>query len=242
MVMPARSLKSAVFAVLTATVVSACASGPMVKDPRDPWEGFNRAMFSFNEGLDSAVLRPLAKGYETVAPAPIRTGVSNVFANVEDLSIGVNNLLQGKPVDALSDLGRLVINSTVGIFGLIDVASHIGLEKHNEDFGQTLGRWGVAPGPYVVLPVFGPRNVRDSLGKFADMQADPVSRVYPVDERNVLLGTRLISNRAAFLPAEAALEEASMGDKYLYMRDTYLQRRNNLVYDGRPPRTDDDDL
>lgn len=219
--------------MLAVITLSAGCAGP---NPRDPWEGFNKGMFAFNEGLDKVVLKPVAQGYEAAVPAPMRTGVGNAFSNVEDLAIGANNLLQGKPENALSDLGRLLINSTLGILGLFDVASEMGLEKHNEDFGQTLGRWGVGTGPYLVLPVLGPRNVRDTVGKAVDIQADPVADVYPVNLRNSLLGTRLIGDRAGLLPADKAIEDAALGDKYGYMRDTYLQRRENLVYDGKPPR------
>ncbi len=224
-----------VLAASAALMLAACA-GP---NPRDPIEGFNRGVFAFNEGVDKAVLKPVAQGYEAVAPVPVRKGVGNFFANVEDVLIAVNNLLQGKVPDAASDVSRLAINSTLGILGLFDVASEMGLEKHNEDFGQTLGRWGVGPGAYVVLPLFGPRDVRDTVGLVANRSLDPVARIYPVNVRNSLSGTRFISDRAELLPADQAIEEASLGDKYGYIRDTYLQRREYLVYDGKPPRRDD---
>lgn len=231
-----KSLRTVAVLAVAAGLLAGCAG----TNPRDPWEGFNRGMFSFNEGLDSAIFRPVAKGYEAAVPLPMRTGLSNGFANVEDISIGVNNLLQGKPDQAVTDLGRLVINSTLGILGLFDVASEMGIEKHNEDFGQTLGRWGVGTGPYLVLPILGPRDVRDAFGKAVDVKADPVARIYPVDTRNSLILTRMISDRTALLPAEKAIEEASLGDKYAYIRDAYLQRREYLVHDGKPPRPKDD--
>lgn len=230
-----QSLGRGALAASAALMLAACA-GP---NPRDPIEGFNRGVFAFNEGVDKVVLKPVAQGYEAVAPVPVRKGVGNFFANVDDVLIAVNNLLQGKVPDAASDISRLAINSTLGILGLFDVASEMGLEKHNEDFGQTLGRWGIGTGAYVVLPLFGPRDVRDTVGLVANRGLDPVARIYPVNVRNSLSGTRFISDRAELLPADRAIEEASLGDKYGYIRDTYLQRREYLVYDGKPPRKND---
>lgn len=205
---------------------------------RDPIEGFNRAMFAFNEGLDSAVIRPVAKGYEFVAPSFVRTGVSNFFGNIADVAIAVNNLLQGKATEAASDAGRFLINSTVGVLGLFDVATQFGLEKHEEDFGQTFGRWGMDTGAYVVLPLFGPRDVRDGVGLVLDMAVDPVGHVDDVGARNSLAALRLVNDRALLLPADKIIDEAAL-DKYSYLRDAYLQRRRNLVYDGRPPKDPD---
>lgn len=209
-------------------------------NPKDPVEGFNRAMFAFNEGLDKAVLKPVAQGYDAVLPTPAQTGVSNFFGNIRDVFIGVNNLFQGKVPEAASDLGRVVVNSTVGILGLIDWATDMGLEKHDEDFGQTFGRWGAGPGAYVVVPVFGPRNVRDTVGLVADVAVDPVANMNNVAARNTLMVTRLVSDRAELLPADKVIEEAAL-DKYSYIRDAYLQRRRSLVYDGAPPRIKDDE-
>lgn len=216
-------------------VLAGCSTG----NPKDPLEGYNRAMFSFNEGVDKYALKPIAQGYEAAVPLPGRTGVSNFFGNIGDLWIGVNNLLQGKPVQAASDLGRVLINSTAGIGGLFDIATEVGLEKHEEDFGQTLGRWGVGDGAYIVWPIVGPRTARDSLGFGVDMFADPVAYLGKVSTRNSLYGTRFVDTRASFLPADRALNEASL-DKYAYVRDAYLQRRRSLIYDGRPPRLDED--
>lgn len=210
------------------------------ENPKDPIEGFNRAIFSFNEGLDNVVLRPVAKGYDAVLPVPIKTGVSNFFGNIADVFIGVNNILQGKVSDGFSDFGRVAVNSTVGLLGVIDWASDWGMDKHEEDFGQTFGRWGAGPGAYVVLPLFGPRDVRDVFGLAVDMYADPVSNVDNVPARNTAVTVRLISDRAALLPADKVIEEAAL-DKYSYLRDAYLQRRQNLVFDGRRPRSQSDD-
>ena len=229
----ARGLMIAVFA----GVLGGCAT---TQNPRDPAEGFNRAMFSFNEGLDKAILKPVAQGYEAALPVPAKTGVSNFFGNIADVFIAVNDLLQGKVGDAVSDAGRVTVNSTIGLLGLIDWASDMGLEKHDEDFGQTFGRWGSGPGAYMVLPVFGPRDVRDTAGLAVDLWTDPLGRIHNVSARNVLITTRLISDRAALLPADKVIEEAAL-DKYSYIRDAYLQRRRNQVYDGKAPHTDDDD-
>lgn len=228
-------LRSAFIAAACALVLGGCAGA----NSKDPLEGYNRAIFSFNEGVDKFALKPIAQGYEAAFPLPGRTGISNFFGNVGDLWIGVNNLLQGKPVAAVSDLGRVLINSTAGIGGLFDIATEVGLEKHDEDFGQTLGRWGVGNGTYIVWPIIGPRTARDTLGFGVDLFADPVGYLGNVRVRNSLYGTRFVDTRASFLPADKALNEASL-DKYAYVRDAYLQRRRSQIYDGRPPRLDDD--
>lgn len=225
-------VRSMVLAVAATVLMSGCAT---TANGKDPIEGFNRAMFAFNEGLDAAVIRPVAKGYEFVAPSFVRTGVSNFFSNIADALIAVNNLLQGKGVEAASDAGRFLVNSTVGILGLFDVATEWGLEKHEEDFGQTFGRWGMDTGAYVVLPLFGPRNVRDGAGLVLDVAADPLGHVSDVSARNSLAALRLINDRAALLPADKIIDEAAL-DKYSYLRDAYLQRRRSLVFDGRPPK------
>lgn len=219
-----------------ASLLGGCATSG---NPKDPIEGFNRAMFSFNEGLDSVIIKPVAQGYEAVLPTPVRTGVTNFFGNIADVFIAVNNLLQGKVPEAFSDAGRVVVNSTVGILGVIDWATDMGLEKHDEDFGQTFGRWGVGNGPFVVIPFFGPRTARDTVGLVLDVNADPVAQVDHVPTRNTLLALRIASDRAALLPADKVIEEAAL-DKYSYIRDGYLQRRRNLVHDGNAPRETED--
>ena len=229
--LPAR-IKSLILAVTAAGLLAGCATSG---NPKDPIEGFNRAMFAFNEGLDTAIVKPVATGYEAVLPSPVRTGVTNFFGNIADLLIGVNNLLQGKGADALSDLWRVAINSTIGILGTFDIASEFGLEKHNEDFGQTFGRWGVGSGAYVVLPVFGPRTARDTVGLVLDIAADPLTHLGASDGRDVLLVLRGVNDRANLLPADKVIEEAAL-DKYSYIRDGYLQRRRNLIHDGNAPR------
>jgi phospholipid-binding lipoprotein MlaA len=220
---------------------AAVLSGPaLADDPRDPIEGFNRAVFAFNEGLDRILIRPVAQGYDAVLPSPVRTGVSNFYNNIDDIFISVNSLLQGKPADAVGDAARFIFNSTFGIAGIFDVASEMGIEKHNEDFGQTFGRWGVGTGPYLVVPVYGPRDVRDAAGLVLDVSADPVSGADHVPTRNTLTAVRLVNQRANLLPADKIIEEAAL-DKYAYLRDAYLQRRRSLVFDGRPPREPEDE-
>jgi phospholipid-binding lipoprotein MlaA len=226
------SVKKTVAVAFLAVALSGCATSG---NQKDPVEGFNRAMFAFNEGLDTVIIKPVAQGYDAVMPSPVRTGVTNFFGNIADFFIGVNNLLQGKPAEAASDIGRVLVNSTVGILGLIDVASDMGMEKHEEDFGQTFGRWGVGDGAYVVLPVFGPRTVRDTVGLVLDVKADPIGNIDDVSTRNSLLALRIVDTRADLLPADKVIEEAAL-DKYAYIRDGYLQRRLNLIHDGNAPR------
>lgn len=221
--------------------LSACATtnGTRGDSSHDPWEGFNRAIFSFNEGLDRVLIMPVAKGYEAIVPTPVNTIVTNFFNNIGDLMISANNLLQGKVRDSASDLGRVVLNSTLGIGGLIDVATGMTLEKHNEDFGQTFGRWGFGEGPFVVLPFFGASTVRDTFGLAADMPLDPVSWVSPDVVRFSAAGVRLVDARSDLFSAEK-IAEAGAIDKYSYLRDAYLQRRQYLIYDGLPPREEED--
>jgi phospholipid-binding lipoprotein MlaA len=209
-------------------------------NPADPLEPFNRAMFSFNDSVDRAVLKPVAQGYRSVVPDLVRTGVSNFFSNLEDAWICVNNLLQGKFEDGGEDLGRFVFNSTFGLAGIFDFATDAGFQKHNEDFGQTLGKWGVGSGPYLVLPFLGPSTARDGLALLVDTRVDLVFQIDGVPTHNVLYGTRAISNRANLLDASSILEAAAL-DKYSFVRDAWTQRRRNLVHDGNPPRLKEDD-
>ncbi len=227
-----RRVGAVALAAAAAGLLGGCAT---TGNPKDPIEGFNRAMFGFNEVLDKAVIRPVALGYDTVLPRPVQTGVVNFFANIADVFIGVNNLIQGKPAEAVSDGGRFLLNTTIGVLGIFDVASYMGLEKHEEDFGQSFGRWGVGNGAYVVVPFFGPRTARDAIGLVFDVYADPVANVGYVPTRNTLVAVRVTSDRAELLKADKIVEEAAL-DKYSYVRDAYLQRRRNLVHDGNPPR------
>ncbi len=211
--------------------LSGCASTSGYSDPRDPIEGFNRVMFEFNEVLDKVLLKPLAKGYRAVMPSPVDKGITNFFSNLDDVGSAINNLLQFKLKRSASDVGRIVVNSTVGILGFIDVASNMNLEKYGEDFGQTLGVWGVGHGPYIVLPIFGPSGGRDAIGTVADWFTDPVAYVEPVDVRNTLFVLRAVDKRADLLGASRVVDEAAL-DKYEFMRDAYIQKRENDVNDG----------
>ncbi len=203
-------------------------------NPVDPWERYNRHMFEFNDTLDRNVVKPVAEGYEAYVPQPVRSCVSNIFANIRDLPISVNNLLQGKPVAAVSDLGRFVTNSIAGVFGCFDVASTAGLRKHNEDFGQTFGRWGIEPGPYFVLPLLGPSNVRDAIGRVPDAALNPQRQIGGTNEQTGIFALDLLDTRAGLLPAERKFSGVAL-DRYQFIRDAYLQRRRSLVYDGDPP-------
>lgn len=207
------------------------------KPPVDPFEPLNRAIWRFNDTLDGWVLRPVAVTYDRYTPDVVRMIVRNVLSNLLDPYIGLNNFLQGKPAAGFSDLGRFALNSTFGFFGFGDPASEVGLEKHREDFGQTLGRWGVPSGPYLVLPLFGPSDVRDGIGFGVDAWAALISRFDSVSFRNTLAATEFIESRARLLPAERVLDDAL--DRYLLVRDSYLQRRRNLIWDGEPPDEDD---
>ncbi len=204
-------------------------------DPRDPFEGLNRAIYAFNDGVDEVIAKPIATAYVTVVPVPLRDRVRNFFGNIADLFIGVNNLLQGKLGEAGSDWMRFVFNTSIGLFGIHDVATEMGFEKHNEDFGQTFGRWGAGNGPYLVLPFLGPSTLRDTVGTVLDIRLDPVSSHNETRERNSLVVLRLVGQRADLLEAGRLLEEAAL-DKYLFTRDAYLHRRRSLIYDGSPPR------
>ena len=197
-------------------------------EAQDPWEGFNRSMYTFNESLDRYAIKPLAQGYRFVMPDLAEQGVSNFFDNIGDIGNLVNNLLQFKLEAAGQDLARISFNTTFGLLGFVDVASHIGLPEHDEDFGQTLGYWGVESGPYLVLPFFGPSNVRDGVSLFVDASIDPVGDVDHVRTRNSLYGLRLLDTRSRLLQAEQIIT----GDKYSFIRDAYMQRREFLINDG----------
>ncbi|HEX2199739.1 MAG TPA: VacJ family lipoprotein [Burkholderiales bacterium] len=204
-------------------------------DPRDPWEGFNRGVYRFNEVVDEALARPVATAYRDVVHVELRDRVRNFFSNIGDVFIGVNNVLQGKFRESFDDFARVTFNSTLGLLGIHDIASEMGIEKHNEDFGQTFGWWGVGDGPYLVLPIFGSSTVRDGLGLALDLYTDPLGEVRPIDVRNSMVALRLTGTRADLLEASRILEQAAL-DKYVFQRDAYLQRRRSLVYDGRAPR------
>lgn len=218
------------------TFLSACATG---HDPRDPLEPMNRSIYQFNEHFDRVLLKPAAIAYNTVTPPPVRGGVTNFFGNFRDVTTAVNDALQFKLKDAASDVGRVLINSTIGIFGIFDVATRLGLKKHNEDFGQTLAVWGTPDGPYLVLPILGPSTARDTVGLVGDYLTDP--EFFLFDEaptRDIVLGTRIISVRGDLMESEQLFNAAAI-DRYSFLRDAYLQRRHSLINDGRRVKSDE---
>jgi len=216
-------------------VLSGCASTNGPPDEGDPFESYNRAMYKFNDALDKAVLTPAAQAYKDNIPHPVQSGVSNFFSNLDDAWVFVNDLFQFKFKQAASDLSRFVWNSTVGLFGFIDVATSLDLPKHDEDFGQTLGSWGVGEGPYLVLPILGPSNIRDAGGLVADYGFDPLVNIKDNNTYWGLWILRGIDWRASLLGASKVVEQAAL-DPYVFVRDAYLQRRRSLVYDGNPPQ------
>ena len=220
--------------VATAICWMALASAAQAQSERDPMEGWNRAVFGFNDGLDRAVLKPLATGYKAVVPELVRNGVSNVFNNVGDGWSAINQLLQGKPVAAAQMTMRVATNTLFGIAGLFDVASDLGIERQPEDFGQTLGRWGVAAGPYIVLPLLGPSSLRETAALPVDMQWRPAALSNDSGTRVGISALQLIDVRTGLLGASRILDEIAL-DKYVFVRDAYLSRRRSQVYDGDPP-------
>jgi phospholipid-binding lipoprotein MlaA len=229
-----RKLKKVLLLGLIVGMVG-CASIPagVERSPHDPWEPFNRSVFEFNEGLDTYLLKPVVAGYRFVLPEFVRDGIYNFFSNYSDLYTALYNLLQGKPGDAFNDLMRVAVNTTMGLGGLIDLATPGGLEKHKEDWGQTLGVWGVPSGPYVVLPFFGPSNLRDTFGTVADLESDYLFRLLPdVALRNSLTGLRVVNARNTYYEAGDLLDGAAI-DKYSFVRDAYIQRRAYQINEGR---------
>jgi phospholipid-binding lipoprotein MlaA len=229
-------------ALLLATSLSSCATVPGERDPRDPWEPMNRTVFKFNETADKAVVKPVAQAYRFVTPRFVRVGVTNFFGNIGDVSVFINDIFQGKGQKAVAGFGRVVINSTFGLGGLIDVAGAAGNPKQNEDFGQTLGFYGVGPGPFWTLPVLGPSTVRDAGGRVVDTFLTPTT--YLISNGNVSLGLSTLEGvnlRSNLLDTEKVLDEAGAVDRYSFLRDAYLQRREALIYDGNPPKKNGDD-
>lgn len=221
---PGRCLKT-----LSLLLALVCINASAEQANPDPYEGFNRAMFSFNEKADKYVLKPVSKGYKFITPDPVERGIGRVFSNLGEIVTVGNDLLQGKFGQAANDTGRFLVNSTLGVAGIFDVATHVGLPKNEkEDFGQTLGVWGLGSGPYLVLPFLGPSTLRDAPARLVDGYANPINFVDHVPTRNTIYGTEVVSGRAALLDAE----ELISGDKYVFLRDVYLQRRSYLVSDG----------
>lgn len=224
-------------ALVASLLLAGCASAPTA-NTKDPWEPMNRSIAGFNDKLDDKVLKPVATGYRNVVPDLIQTGVRNVFNNFADMWSTVNNLLQLKPANTAESLGRVIVNTVFGIYGIFDVATYIHLERHPEDFGQTLGYWGVPNGPYLVLPLFGPSTLRDGASLPVDFAVSPTQLISDIPTRNEVFALRLVSKRAELLKSGNLLEEASI-DKYSFTRDAYLQYRRSQIYDGNPPDEED---
>ena len=212
----------------------ACVGHVHAQSANDPAEGWNRAVFGFNDGLDNAVLKPVARGYQAVVPSLVRTGIGNVFANFSDGWSAINQLLQGKPIASAQMTMRVATNTLFGLGGIFDVASDLGLERQQEDFGQTLGRWGLPAGPYIVWPLLGSSSLRDSAGLPLDLYWSPSALTKDDPTRLGLTSLRLIDTRAGLLNASRLVDEIAL-EKYVFIRDGYLARRRNLVYDGDPP-------
>lgn len=231
------------FVALLSLALVGCATVPDAKkDPRDPIEGFNRASYKFNDALDRAALKPAAKAYKAVTPDFVESGVTNFFSNLAQPTVIINDLLQGKFKASLNDTGRFLVNTTVGIGGLFDPASAAGLDRNDEDFGQTLGKWGVPSGAYLMVPFFGPSTVRDSLGTGVDVFSNPLRYVDNTTVRYGAAGLDLIDSRARRLPLDDTINQAY--DKYTFIKNAFLQQREYAVKDGNvpPPKFDDEPL
>ena len=220
-------------AALVATTLNACVTLPpnSRRTPQDPWESWNRGVYKFNDIADRAVAKPVARAYVKVVPHPIRIGVTNFFANLDTPTVMVNDALQGKFLAAANDLGRFILNSTVGLGGILDPASAAGLARNNEDFGQTLGKWGVHPGPFVELPILGPSDLRDAPARFVDSYSNPRHYIKNSWVKYGLYLPDLTDRRASLLPLDETLKHTY--DPYTFVRDAYLQRRAYLVSDGK---------
>lgn len=233
--MGARQRVQGLAGAVALVLLAGCASAPGA-DPRDPWERYNRSMYSFNEAVDTAVLKPVATAYRDVLPQPVRTGVSNFFGNLGDAWSFVNNTLQLRGEAAMASLFRVGINTTMGLGGVLDVATEMRIDRYKQDFGLTLGRWGVPTGPYFVLPILGPSTVRDTLALPVDLRGNLLREVTPVSARNSLYALRIVDTRANLLRAESVLDDAAL-DKYSFTRDVYMQLRGarNGSGDGSLP-------
>lgn len=220
-------------AALCFSMIFGCATNPNAH-PHDPWEPFNRGVSAFNDELDTAIAKPIATAYKTVVPSILRTGVSNFFSNLTDPWTVVNSVLQLKPQAAVESFMRFNVNTFLGLGGLLDIASEMKIDKHVADFGQTLGHWGVPPGPYLVLPLLGPSTTRDTLASTLIARGDLVWQLDSVTQRNVLYALRLVDKRSNLLRTTAVLDAVAL-DKYSFTRDVFLQVRQNEVFDGNAP-------
>ena len=220
-----------------AVLLAACAATPSRDDPFEP---MNRVSYRVHEVVDGQIVKPMIQAYVDYTPRPIQKGIDNFFGNIDDFFSFINALLQNKPDKAAHDLGRVMTNTGFGVLGIFDLASEAGIPKGNEDFGQTFGVWGIAQGPYLFIPVFGPTTVRDGSGWIIRGYANPVGYVEDIAARNILWALNLIDLRASALQAESLVGQAAL-DPYTFIRRAYLQRRQFLVYDGNPPPPKDDE-
>lgn len=223
--------------LLAAALAGGCAQAPSRVDPLEP---MNRALYSFHDAVDTAVIKPVAQAYIDIVPALVRRGVTNVFNNIEDLFSAFNGLLQGKPDKAGDDLGRVMLNTMWGLGGIFDLASDVGVERGDEDFGQTFAVWGLPQGPYLFVPFFGPTTLRDGTGWLVRLGLGPVGYIPDVPFRNSLYGVGAVDLRAQLIGAGDLVDTAAL-DKYLFIRNAYLQRRRYLIHDGKPPKNADEE-
>lgn len=226
-----RALYQTAAIALAASLVAGCAASPSRVDPLEP---MNRAFYEVHDAVDTAVMRPAIRFYVDVVPQPIRQSVSNFFNNIDDLISAINDLLQGDLDRFGNDMGRVVLNTGFGVGGLFDLASMVGIERGNQDFGLTFGKWGFDQGPYLFVPLFGPTTVRDGAGWIARLYVGPVGFITDVPVRNTIYGVGAVDLRAQYTEASQLVDTAAL-DRYLFIRNAYLQRRRYMVYDGKPP-------
>src|SRR5271170_333462 len=234
---PLRFRRAALALAGATTLLAGCAVGPTKEDPLEP---FNRQMYEVHQVVDGNVVKPIAEAYVKVTPEPIRTGVSNFFGNLDDLFTGINNVLEGNGKQAGDDFGRVLLNSTFGMLGILDLGSMIGIPKDHKDFGITFGKWGVPAGPYLFIPLFGPTTVRDGTGTLVRLFIGPIGYIPEVPLRNSIYGVGYLDARAQVLSGESVLDTAAL-DKYRFLRNAYLKNRQYQIYDGKPPADEDDD-
>lgn len=221
--------------------LSACTSIPKeARVKHDPWESYNRTIYNFNTAVDNTIMKPVAKGYKKITPDIVEKGVGNVFTNIGEIPDAINNLLQLQLKDSVISTSRFLVNSTLGIYGIFDIAKLFGLKEKDEDFGQTLGKWGIANGPYFVLPFLGPSTVRDAAGVGVDLTIDPLVELNPTEHRIALYALRFIDTRASLLNATEFLDDAAL-DPYVFLRESYLLQRQNAILDGAVPDDSDEE-